>query len=716
MLNTDNKPLPERPLFQNQRIIVKGFAFLLIFIISTILAVIGFYKSTPILMVLGILFIGLLFIGIFRRFNLKLICILLTFTYVPAVALLWPLVHHFHYEIIANSLYRLDSIAFTQAAYINNWLGQREKDLSFIEDNINFEDKDIQTDEERLKNAELRLANLKKALNTCEEIFMLDQFKNTVMSSGKSGSNNGLSAFKSLNFDRKPVFSEVFIDNGTPAIVISKGIYIGSKPYIIGIRCNLSELTSAVRIQKKHDSPEDTISISLVDSKGFYIASSGSNIGQPLKSRIYNNINKYLKEIDEMKLYYYNKEKEKTVGAYSKVNRTGWVLVCEQTFREIIYNVDKNLMDLFIIMIVNFAAVLIFAPIFSRGITKPILKIRDLAAEGSSGNLTLQIKESKSSIFDYREADETIKAFNKMISTITEFKETLEAKIEEKTRLAAQLRESNEELNAQQEELTYLNDILTKTNEDLNAAYEDLKHTQTKLVQHEKMASLGMLVAGVAHEINNPLGAIHSNIAVYESLINKLEDRDGSEGKFKDIIANLHSINSIDIIACDRIMTIVKSLKSFARLDEAQYKEADIHDGLDSTLVLLNHKIKNRIEVVKEYGSIPPIKCYPEQLNQVFMNVLVNAIESMHEKGTIWIRTFLENDKVCLTIKDNGIGIKPEHIDKIFDPGFTTKGVGVGTGLGLSIVYSIIETHKGNIKVESKVGEWTELTIELPLL
>lgn len=260
-------------------------------------------------------------------------------------------------------------------------------------------------------------------------------------------------------------------------------------------------------------------------------------------------------------------------------------------------------------------------------------------------------------------------------------------------------------------------DSLERTLVYLDNAYSKLKETQIKLVQHEKMASLGTLVAGVAHEINNPIGAINCNVDLYKNLISRLKMTESviEDSMASDLVSKLEDTNKTNIIACDRIFAIVKSLKNFARLDESEFKEADIHTGIDCTLILLDNKLKNRIKVIKEYGNIPHILCYPNQLNQVFMNVLANAIQAVEDTGTIWIKTHLDKNYVYINIKDSGRGMSSETVKRIFDPGFTTKGVGVGTGLGLSIVYNIIEKHKGEINVKSELGEGTEFIIKLPL-
>ena len=252
----------------------------------------------------------------------------------------------------------------------------------------------------------------------------------------------------------------------------------------------------------------------------------------------------------------------------------------------------------------------------------------------------------------------------------------------------------------------------------------DLRNSQAQLVQQEKMAALGKLVAGVAHEMNTPIGTITSNADTLSRALAKLEGIMQSEQVpesvrdlrgLKQAQAVLEDIARINQLACTRIVGIVSSLRNFARLDEAEFKTADLHEGLESTLTLVHHELKNRIEVVKNYGDIPPISCHPNQINQVFMNLLVNASQAIKEEGTITIRTFREGDIVNVQFSDTGTGIPPEDLSRIFDPGFTTKGVGVGTGLGLSICFKIAQDHGGRIDVASEVGKGSTFTVRLPI-
>ena len=248
------------------------------------------------------------------------------------------------------------------------------------------------------------------------------------------------------------------------------------------------------------------------------------------------------------------------------------------------------------------------------------------------------------------------------------------------------------------------------------------EEAKAQLIQSEKMASLGLLVAGLAHEINTPLGAIHSNNDTISRSVAKimgLMERENSltthdRQRVQQLVEILRDVCQNNMLATDRLISIVGSLRNFARMDEPDLKEADIHEGLESTLTIVQHQLKGRIEVVKQYGSIPPVECQPNRLNQVFMNLLVNAAQAISGHGTITIKTVKKGDAVKVAISDTGVGIPPENLSRIFDPGFTTKGVGVGTGLGLSICYKIIEEHQGRIEVESS-DKGTTFTITLPL-
>lgn len=254
---------------------------------------------------------------------------------------------------------------------------------------------------------------------------------------------------------------------------------------------------------------------------------------------------------------------------------------------------------------------------------------------------------------------------------------------------------------------------------ELARANQHLRQTQSQLVQSEKMAALGMLVAGIAHEINTPVGAIHSMNDTLKGAVRKLRQslESGASGDTPEASRALGVIDDASRVidtGTQRVTNIVRRLKSFARLDEAELKTVDLHQGLDDTLALVHHQIKHAIKLTKEYGKLPPVACYPDRLNQVFLNLLVNAQQSIDDKGEITVSTFEKGEKVYIVIRDNGKGIPKEKLEKIFDPGFTTKGVGVGTGLGLSICYKIMEDHRGEILVDSEEGKGSTFTVVFP--
>lgn len=280
--------------------------------------------------------------------------------------------------------------------------------------------------------------------------------------------------------------------------------------------------------------------------------------------------------------------------------------------------------------------------------------------------------------------------------------------------LSYQKRELNEEIEILEAISSQLSNAITRaelyqknirTVNELKNTLKELKETQIQLINSEKMASLGQLVAGVAHEINTPVASIKSNNGIVAKLLNTIED-----AELKEMLTD---INEIDKEAVSRISSIVTSLKKFVRLDEAELQEADINKELDLTLDLIRHETKNRIEVIKNYGEIPVIKCFPNMLNQVFTNILINACQAIEGSGKITITTEYNNKKLIVKIKDTGRGIPRNQLNKIFTAGFTTKSSGVGTGLGLAICLKIIEKHNGEIIVNSEVGKGSEFVITI---
>lgn len=281
--------------------------------------------------------------------------------------------------------------------------------------------------------------------------------------------------------------------------------------------------------------------------------------------------------------------------------------------------------------------------------------------------------------------------------------------------LSYQKRELNEELEILDAVASQLGNAIIRAElyrknaqnvRELKQALDELKETQLQLINSEKMASLGQLVAGIAHEINTPVASIKANNDILTKLVAKIED--------EEIKQMFDQINNIDKEAIDRISKIVVSLKKFVRLDEAELQEADINKEMDLTLEIIRHETKNKVEIEKHYGDIPLIKCYPNMLNQVFTNILINACQAIETTGKITITTDVHDNMLEVKIKDNGKGISKENLNKIFTAGYTTKGVGVGTGLGLAISQKIIDKHNGKIRAISEVGVGSEFIITLP--
>ncbi len=273
---------------------------------------------------------------------------------------------------------------------------------------------------------------------------------------------------------------------------------------------------------------------------------------------------------------------------------------------------------------------------------------------------------------------------------------------------------------------------------ELERAYAELKETQGHLLQQEKMASIGQLAAGVAHEINNPVGFIMSNLTTLGKYGERLAGFIQAQAdalaaspspektaelaelrrrlKLDQIIADLGQLISESIDGAERVKKIVQDLKSFSRIDEAEWQTTDINGCLESTLNIVWNELKYRAVVNREFGGLPLTRCNPGQLNQVFMNLLVNAAHALEREGTITVRSWHGDGAVHVAIADTGCGIPEEILKKIFDPFFTTKEVGKGTGLGLSISYDIVKKHGGEIRVESEVGKGTTFTVTLPVI
>jgi len=371
---------------------------------------------------------------------------------------------------------------------------------------------------------------------------------------------------------------------------------------------------------------------------------------------------------------------------------------------------------------------ILMAWILRRQIAEPIQRLTQVTTQIMAGDF-----DARAEFLSKDEIGTLAATFNQMTASLQQSRQELE-----------QYSHTLEErVEARTQELQAKNRQLAQT-------LQDLQNAQAQLIQSEKMSSLGQMVAGVAHEINNPVSFIYGNLEYAQDYTNSLLElvqlyrqphqdlgteiaQKLEEIELDFILADLPKVLSSMKIGSERIRDIVLSLKNFSRLDEAQMKEVNIHEGLDNTLMILQNKLKargkfNEIQVVKKYGKLPPVRCYAGQLNQVFMNILVNAVdalEAVRESGqmdekepqiAIATQVLAETSRIAIAIADNGPGVPPHVKEKLFDPFFTTKPVGKGTGLGLSISYQIIvEKHGGTLKCRSKLGEGSEFLIEIPI-
>jgi signal transduction histidine kinase len=252
--------------------------------------------------------------------------------------------------------------------------------------------------------------------------------------------------------------------------------------------------------------------------------------------------------------------------------------------------------------------------------------------------------------------------------------------------------------------------------------HEQLKMTQAQLVQSKKMAALGALVAGMVHEMNTPLGAMNSArdvsvgcLARIATIIESSEIDGENRAQLERYLDAMAQDNELIDNASERIQRILNSLRSFARLDEASLQKADLHEGLESTLTLLEHELSDRIRVVKDFGEIPHVACNAAEINQVFMHILSNAVRAISDTGTITVRTRAVQDNVQIEIADTGVGIPRKQMGHLFDPIFSKKGARVKAGLGLFTSSHIAEKHGGHIQAESEVGKGSILTVVLPV-
>jgi signal transduction histidine kinase len=352
--------------------------------------------------------------------------------------------------------------------------------------------------------------------------------------------------------------------------------------------------------------------------------------------------------------------------------------------------INRKIFDIFFIILITIGLLiglisLFVIFIFSRIITKSLLKPINVTIS----QLEMMSEEDVDNLKKYHlnvkkppiEVEKLITYSNNLIDKVIENTKSLE--------------EKNCELVAQNDELIKNRQII--------------ESQQTALVQTEKMATIGQISAAIVHEINTPVGAIKSNSQLIEFLIENMNDSNYEKNRDKII-----ELNDIVVDASDRVIEIVRSLKNFSRLDQSYFRDSNIVEGMDSVLVLTSNLWKNKVKINKSYEAIGLVKCYPSLLNQVFMNVIVNAIDAIGEEGVIEIKIFSLGNNAVVRICDNGEGMENVILDKVFDQGFTTKDIGKGSGLGLTISKQIVIKHNGSIEIESTKGKGTCATVKIP--
>ena len=366
-----------------------------------------------------------------------------------------------------------------------------------------------------------------------------------------------------------------------------------------------------------------------------------------------------------------------------------------QSIGSVIFEMNPDLFQLFVLMIIVFLILLSLLSVgivklvsyfFADGIVKPMhlvnKQLHRMATNEDISALRTKLDLKKPPL----EIKEMIDHSNAIIDRYLSFNHQLELQ--------------NDELQMQNDELLTSREIIEDQNK--------------QLIQSEKMASIGQIAAAVVHEINTPIGAIKSNAQMMEMAINQVVGLEPSEAIQKKLVL-MKSTSDMIKDASNRIIEIVRSIKNFSRIDQSEFKDADLHEAIDSVLTLTSNLWKSRINIEKAYGFIPPVNCYIGLMNQVIMNLIVNAIDAIEETGTLTITTGVKEDSVFIKIKDTGIGIPSENLKRIFSQGFTTKPMGAGSGLGLALSKDIMTKHQGHIDVESVVGEGSTFTMWIPI-
>ncbi|MFP8968055.1 ATP-binding protein [Pokkaliibacter sp. CJK22405] len=432
-------------------------------------------------------------------------------------------------------------------------------------------------------------------------------------------------------------------------------------------------------------------------------------------------------------------QKEPMLISWHQINGTNWYLMAMTKEKNIFADaiaLNSRFNRIGFMMIAALVAFYVVFFIFlyrkagslARSVADPLRDVSGMIRNIGQGNYYQRLPH-----FNLQELDDTARGVVLTGQQLGQYTQALE---EAKTNLETLNRELEARVMTRTEELQELNGQLSAENKANARLINELQQTQAQLIQSEKMASIGQLAAGVAHEINNPMAYISANIeamgdyvhdlvALNEAYEQALPEEPTPEktslDNFKEqldydfLISDLQALITESREGTRRVKKIIEDLREFSHTADDKWARTDLHKGLESTLNIANNELKYKATVEKEYGDMPEVECIPSQINQVILNLLVNAAQAIENSGTVTVRTGTQGDQAFIAISDTGCGIAPNNLNQIFNPFFTTKPVGKGTGLGLAMSYNIMEKHHGRIEVQSKVGEGTTFTLWLPI-